>query len=149
MKNIKEGTYPGNKDCDENDENFIAVKHIDVNKIRYILIFRFDKGPANYFFDILEVALKEDFKNDILGAFTNYISKSGDNDYLTKEGVDAEKLKEYLEGDSSNPLAVVNRPGIDEKGLTEVYKDIGFKQLKPENLIKVYAEKDAKKLSFR
>ena len=63
--------------------------------------------------------------------------------------MDAEKLKEYLEGDSSNPLAVVNRPGIDEKGLTEVYKDIGFKQLKPENLIKVYAEKDAKKLSFR
>jgi len=73
------------------------------------------------------VVLKEDFKNDVLGAFINYISKSGDNDYLTKEGVDAEKLKAYLEGDSSNPLAVVNRPGIDEKGLLEVYKDIGFK----------------------
>ena len=41
--------------------------------------------------------------------------------------MDAEKLKAYLEGDSSNPLAVDNRPGIDEKGLLEVYKDIGFK----------------------
>jgi len=36
-------------------------------------------------------------------------------------------LKNYLEGVSTNPIIVDMRPGVDEKGLAEVFKDITFK----------------------
>jgi len=46
---------------------------------------------------------------------------------LTEKKISDDDLKNYLEGDSTNPIIVGMRPGVDEKGLAEVFKDITFK----------------------
>ncbi len=46
---------------------------------------------------------------------------------MTAKSISDDDLKKYLEGDSTNPIIVDIRPGVDEKGLAEVFKDITFK----------------------
>jgi len=94
---------------------------VDVNKLR------FDKGAATYLYDILEVPIKEKFKEEVFGAFNAYIKKSKDGEVLTEKKISDDDLKNYLEGVSTNPIIVDMRPGVDEKGLAEVFKDITFK----------------------